>query len=82
MLQRSERCVRLLVESPYLCTFEHMCVSLYDIDRQGEDGRHLIHLILDIQRAFLYVEEFQGLHVAVSCCVVDSIGSTLKVFKK
>lgn len=38
----------------------------------------LIHLILDIQRAFLFMEEFQGLHVAVSRCVVDSVGSTLK----
>lgn len=66
----------------HICVLLNTCVSLYDIDRQGEDGRHLIHLILDIQRAFLYVEEFQGLHVAVSCCVVDSIGSTLKVFKK
>lgn len=55
-------------------------VCLCDIDTQGEDVPHLIHLVLDIQRTFLFVEEFQGLHMAVPCCIVDSIGSTLKVF--
>ncbi|KAF3851423.1 hypothetical protein F7725_013195 [Dissostichus mawsoni] len=44
-----------------------------------EEEWHLIHLILDIQRTFLFMEEFQGLHVAMSRCVVDSVGSTLKV---
>lgn len=28
------------------------------------------------------MEEFQGLHMAVSSCVVDGIGSALRVFKK
>lgn len=37
------------------------------------------HLILDIQRAFLFMEELQGLDVAVSGSVVDSVGSALKV---
>lgn len=84
VLQGSERdvCGCLLREKQACRAAARICVSLYDIDTQGADGRHLIHLILDIQRTFLVVEEFQGLHMAVSCCVVDSIGSTLKVFNK
>lgn len=74
VLQRSERdvCGCLLREDracravARICVLLNTCVSLYDIDTQGEDGRHLIHLILDIQRAFLFVEESQGLHMAVS----------------
>lgn len=42
----------------------------------------MIHLILDIQRTFLFMEEFQGLYVAMSRCVVDSIGSSLKVQRR
>ena len=54
-----------------------MCVCVRE-----EEESHLIHLILNIQRAFLFMEEFQGLHVAVSRCVVDSVGSTLRVSRE
>lgn len=56
---------------------ECMCVSWYDIDAQREEVRHLSHLILNIQRTVLFMEKFQGLHMAVPRCIVDSIGSTL-----
>lgn len=45
--------------------------------RAGKQG--LLYLILDIQRAALFMQEFQGLHVAVSRRVVDSVGSALEV---
>lgn len=46
-----------------------------------EGGRKevVLHLILDVQRTRLPVEELQGLHVAVSGCVVDSVGSALRL---
>lgn len=52
------------------------CAWVHIIDE--EQNRHSIHLILDIQWTFLPVEEPQGLHVAVSCRIVDGIGSTLR----
>lgn len=65
-----------------VCVHESVCVCLYVRCMQRKEKRHLFHLILDIQRAFLFMEEFQGLHVAMSRCVVDSIGSTLTVQEK
>lgn len=44
--------------------------------------RVVLYLILDVQRTHLPVEELQGLHVSVSGCVVDSVGSTLKKKKE
>lgn len=55
-----------------------MCVCVFVWVRHRENKR-VIHLILDIQRTFLFMEEFQGLYVAMSCCVVDSVGSSLRV---
>ena len=48
-------------------------------DKQREEVRYLSHLILNIQSTVFFMKEFQGLYMAVSRCVVDSIGSTLKV---
>lgn len=74
----AKRKPRVLSSSMYcFYTFKCMCVSLHDTQR--DKVRPLVHLILDIQRTFLFMEEFQGLHMAVPGCVVDSIGSTLKV---
>lgn len=76
MLRKSHMCP---AAACIMCVPLNACVCLYDIDTQREEVRHLTHLILDIQRTVLFMEEFQGLHMAVSRCVVDSIGSTLKV---
>lgn len=76
MLRKSQMCSAVAC---IMCVLLNACVSLYDIDTQREEVRHLSHLILNIQRTVLFMEEFQGLHMAVSRCVVDSIGSTLKV---
>lgn len=56
-----------------------MCVCPCECEtcREGEDL--LFYLILHIQGAFLLMEESQGLHVAVSRRVVDSVGSALRV---
>lgn len=83
ILKRSERCVRLLAgRNPSMLSSSMYYVCLSEKDTQGTDFPHSIHLVLDIQRTFLFMEEFQGLHMAVPCCIVDSIGSTLKVLKK
>lgn len=39
----------------------------------------VLYLILNVQRTHLPVEELQGLHVAMSGCVVDSVGSALRM---
>lgn len=41
--------------------------------------KFIFHLILDVQRTHLLMEELQGVHVAVSGCVVDSVGTTLRL---
>lgn len=62
---------RLLVIAMYVCVDKRW----RERERGGGGGGYLI---LDVQRALLFMEEFQGLHMAVSSCIVDSIGSRLR----
>lgn len=65
-----------------VCVLLYVCVCMSETSIHEEENRRLIHLILDIQRTFLFMEEFQGLYVAMPRCVVDSIGSSLKVQRR
>lgn len=47
-----------------------------------EEGEVVPHLILDVQRTHLPVEELQGVHVTVSGCVVDGVGSALRLHEE